>query len=76
MILLAESVHVILQRIEKIEKELEEIKLELIKLKVEREEPEVINDEIYKELVKKSEHLKKHPEEGLTAEEAIKKLRE
>ncbi len=73
---MVESVHGIVRRIEKIERELEELKLELLKLQIEREEPEVIADELYEELVKKAEHLKKHQDEGLTAEEAIKELTE
>ncbi|NJF24309.1 hypothetical protein [Thermococcus sp. Bubb.Bath] len=71
---MSESVGIILNRIEKIEKELEEVKLELLKLQTEKEEAEVIPEEEYKELTKKAEDLKNKPSKGLSADEAINEL--
>ncbi|ASJ09267.1 hypothetical protein A3L11_08510 [Thermococcus siculi] len=71
---MVESVQVIVDRIEKIERELEEVKRELLKLQAGREEAEVIPEEEYQELVKKAERLKNNPSEGLSAEEAIREL--
>lgn len=71
---MSESVQVIINRIERIEKELEELKLELLKLKAERDEAEVIPENEYQELKKKAEDLKKNPPKGLRADEAIREL--
>lgn len=71
---MSESVQVIIHRIEKIEKELEELKLELLKLQVGKEEAEIIPEEEYRDLMKKAEHLKNNPSEGLSADEAIQEL--
>jgi len=43
---------------------------------VEKEESVLISEEEYRELVKKAEHLKKHPEDGLSVEEAVRELLE
>ena len=64
----------LLRKIEVLERDLEELKALVLRLQAEKEEPEVIPEEEYQELVEKAEHLKKHPEEGLTAEEAVKLL--
>ena len=71
---MSESVQVIIHRIERIEEELEKLKLELLKLQAEKEEAEVIPEEEYQNLIKKAEHLKNNPSEGLSADEAIKEL--
>ncbi|MCD6373378.1 MAG: hypothetical protein J7L37_07535 [Thermococcus sp.] len=71
---MSESVQVIIHRIERIEKELQELKLELLKLQAEKEEAEVIPEEEYQNLIRKAEHLKNNPSEGLSADEAIKEL--
>ncbi|MDI3475014.1 MAG: hypothetical protein PWQ79_206 [Thermococcaceae archaeon] len=71
---MAESVQVIISRIEKIEKELEELKLELLKLQAKKEEAEIIPEEEYQELTRKAEELKNNPSKGLEADEAIKEL--
>ncbi|ASJ00965.1 hypothetical protein [Thermococcus gorgonarius] len=71
---MAESIHVLISRIERIEKELEDLKQELLKLKAEKEEAEIIPEEEYQELKRKAEHLKNNPSEGLTADEAIREL--
>ena len=71
---MAESVHIIIHRIEKIEKELEELKQELLKLQAEKEEAETIPEDEYQELTKKAEHLKTNPSDGLSADEAIREL--
>lgn len=71
---MAESVQVIISRIEKIEKELEELKLELLKLQAKKEEAEIIPEEEYQELTRKVEELKNNPSKGLKADEAIKEL--
>lgn len=71
---MSESVQIIINRIEKIEKELEELKLELLKLQAEKEEAEIILEEEYQELKRKAENLKNSPSEGLSADEAIQEL--
>ncbi len=71
---MAESVHIIIHRIEKIEKELEELKQELLKLQAEKDEAETIPEEEYQKLIEKAEHLKANPSEGLSADEAIHEL--
>lgn len=71
---MVESIQVIIHRIEKIERELEELKLELLKPQAEKEEAEIIPEEEYQELVKRSEHLKNNPSEGLSGDEAIQEL--
>ena len=73
---MSESVQVIINRIERIERELEELKLELIKLKAGKEGAEIIPEEEYRELEKKAESLKKNPSKGLSADEAIQELLE
>ncbi|QDA31216.1 hypothetical protein FH039_05845 [Thermococcus indicus] len=71
---MSESVQIIINHIEKIEKELEELKLELLKLQAEKEEAEIIPEEEYQELKRKAEDLKNSPSEGLSADEAIQGL--
>jgi len=71
---MSESIQVILSRIERIEQELEELKQQLIKLKAEKDESEEVSLELAMKLAEKAEHLKNHPEEGLTADEAVKQL--
>ena len=71
---MSESIQVIINRIEKIEGELEELKLELLKLKAERDEAEVIPEDEYQELKKKAEGLKRDPSRGLRAGDAIREL--
>ena len=65
----------LLNEIRGIRRKLDEIERSLIQLLAEKEEAEVISEEKYKELIKKAEHLKKHPEEGLSVEEAIRELK-
>jgi len=65
----------LVNEIREIKRKLDEIEKSLIQLLAEKEEAEVISEEKYKELVKKAEHLKKHPEEGLSVEEAVRKLK-
>ena len=65
----------LLNEIRGIKRKLDEIERSLIQLLAEKEEAEVISEEKYKELIKKAEHLKKHPEEGLSVEEAIRELK-
>ncbi|WP_297466861.1 HalX domain-containing protein [Thermococcus sp.] len=71
---MAESVHILVSRIEKIEKELEALKLELLKLQAEKDEAEIIPEQEYQELKKRAERLKNNPSEGLSADDAIKEL--
>ncbi|NJE48715.1 MULTISPECIES: hypothetical protein [Thermococcus] len=71
---MSESVQVIINRIEKIERELEELKLELLKLQAEKDDADVIPEEEYQALKRRAEHLKENPDEGLTVDEAIKEL--
>ena len=71
---MAESVHILVSRIEKIEKELEALKLELLKLQAEKDEAEIIPEQEYQELKKRAERLKTNPSEGLSADDAIKEL--
>ncbi|AFL94382.1 hypothetical protein CL1_0167 [Thermococcus cleftensis] len=71
---MSESVQVIINRIEKIERELEELKLELLKLQVEKEGAEVIPEDEYQELKRRADYLKNNPDEGLSADEAIREL--
>ncbi|KUH32461.1 hypothetical protein APY94_10285 [Thermococcus celericrescens] len=71
---MSESVQVIINRIERIERELEELKLELLKLKAERDGAEIIPEDEYLELKKKAESLKKDPSKGLRADDAIQEL--
>jgi len=65
----------LVNEIREIKRKLDEIEKSLIQLLAEKEEAEVISEEKYKELVKKAEHLKKHPEEGLSVEEAVRELK-
>ncbi|WP_297506776.1 hypothetical protein [Thermococcus sp.] len=58
---MTESVHVLISRIERIEKELEELKQELLKLKAEKEEAEIIPEQEYQELKKGLNALKITP---------------
>jgi len=55
-------------------KKLDEMERELLRIIAESEEPELIDDELYDELLRKAEEIKNHPEKGLTLEEAIKEL--
>ncbi|WP_297491080.1 hypothetical protein [Thermococcus sp.] len=71
---MGESVHVLINHIERIERELEHLKQELLKLQAEKDEAEIIPEEEYQELTRKAEHLKANPSEGLTADEAIREL--
>jgi len=70
----SESVQVIISRIERIERELEKLKLELLKLQAEKDETEILPEEEYQALKRRAEHLRENPEEGLSADEAIKEL--
>lgn len=65
----------LLNEIRGIKRKLDEVEKSLIQLLAEKEEAEVISEEKYKELIKKAEHLKKHPEEGLSVEEAVRELK-
>ena len=65
----------LLNEIRGIKRKLDEVEKSLIQLLAEKEEAKVISEEKYKELIKKAEHLKKHPEEGLSVEEAVRELK-
>ena len=60
---------------DRVQRKIDEIERSLIQLMAEKEEAEVISEEKYKELIKKAEHLKKHPGEGMSVEEAIRELK-
>lgn len=64
----------LVNEIREIKRKLDEIEKSLIQLLAEKEEAEVISEKKYKELVKKAEHLKKHPEECFSVEEAVREL--
>ena len=64
----------LINEIKEIKRRLNKIEKTLIQILVEKEEVEFIPEREYRELVKKAEHLKNHPENGLSIEEAIKEL--
>ncbi|MBE8539576.1 hypothetical protein [Geoglobus acetivorans] len=64
----------LIREIREMKKKLDEIEKTLILQLTEKERAEIISDGKYRELVKKAEHLKKHPEDGLSVEEAIREL--
>ncbi len=64
----------LVNEIREMKRKLDEIEKALIQLLTEKEEAEVIPEEKYCELVKKAEHLREHPEEGLSVEEAVREL--
>ena len=68
------AVKVLLNDIKEMRKKLDEMERELLRIIAESEEPELIDDELYDELLRKAEEIKNHPEKGLTLEEAIKEL--
>jgi len=74
---MAEAVdyNLIIRKIEKIEHDLEELKLELLRKQIESQPAEEIDEELYEELLKKSEKLEKG-EGAVSGEEAIKLLLE
>ncbi len=63
---MVESEVVIIKEIKEIKRKLDKIEKVLIQLLAENEE--------YQEITKKAEYLRKHPEEGLSIEEAVKEL--
>ena len=65
---------ILVNEIREMKRKLDEIEKALILLLTEKEEAETISEEKYKELVKKAEHLKKHPEDGLSVEKAVREL--
>jgi len=67
---------VLVNEIREMKRKLDEIEKALIRLLTEKEEAEVISQDRYDELAKKAEHLKKHPEEGMSVEEAVRELTE
>lgn len=71
---MVESEIAIIKEIKEIKNKLDKIEKELIRLLAEKEEAEIIPDEEYQEIIKKAEYLRKHPEEGLSIEEAVKEL--
>lgn len=74
---MAEAVdyNLIIEKIEKIERDLEELKLELLKRQIESQPAEEIDDELYEELLRKAEKLEKG-EGAISGEEAIKLLKQ
>jgi len=71
-----DTVRVLLHDIREMRKKLDEMERELLRLIIESEEPEIIDDELYEELLRKAKELKKKPEKGLTLEEALQQLTE
>lgn len=67
---------ILVNEIREMKRKLDEIEKALIRLLTEKEEAEVISQDRYDELAKKAEHLKKHPEEGMSVEEAVRELTE
>ena len=65
---------ILVNEIREIKRKLDEIEKALILLLTEKEEAEIISGEKYKKLVKKAEHLKKHPEDELSIEESVREL--
>ncbi len=68
------SVIRLLNDIREMRKKLDEIEQELLRLIAESEEPEIVNEELYEELLRKAEELKKNPEKGMSLEEALREL--
>jgi hypothetical protein len=73
---MVESDTALINEIREIKRRLDKIERALIQLLAENKEAELISDEEYKELVKKAEYLKKHPENCLSVEEAVRELLE
>ncbi|WP_258084406.1 hypothetical protein [Thermococcus thermotolerans] len=71
-----DTVRVLLHDIREMRKKLDEMERELLRLIIESEEPEIIDDELYAELLRKAKEPKKKPEKGLTLEEALQQLTE
>jgi len=61
------SVIRLLNDIREMRKKLDEIEEELLRLIAESEEPEIVNEELYEELLRKAEELRKNPEKGMRA---------
>ncbi|EEB73357.2 conserved hypothetical protein [Thermococcus sp. AM4] len=68
------SVIRLLNDIREMRKKLDEIEEELLRLIAESEEPEIVNEELYEELLRKAEELRKNPEKGMSLEEALREL--
>ncbi|ACS33842.1 hypothetical protein [Thermococcus gammatolerans] len=68
------SVIRLLNDIREMRKKLDEIEQELLRLIAESEEPEIVNEELYEELLRKAEELGKNPEKGMSLEEALREL--
>ncbi len=68
------SVIRLLNDIREMRKKLDEIEQELLRLIAESEEPEIVNEELYEELLRKAEELRKNPEKGMSLEEALREL--
>lgn len=69
------NVNPILKKIERLEKDLEELKLEVLRLQVEALPEEEIDDELYKEIMRKAEELESGKRKGVSAEEAVARLK-
>jgi len=61
----------IIKRIEKIERDLEELKLELLRREMESKPAEEIDEEAYREILRKAEEIEK---DGISGRDAIKLL--
>ncbi len=70
----ASAVRVLLHDIREMRKKLDEMERELLRLMAESEEPEIVDDELHEELLRKAESLKRNPESGLSLDEAIEEL--
>ena len=68
------NINTILERVERVEKELEELKIELLKLQVEQLPAEEVDEETLKDLEKRFKEYKEGKAKVVSADEARKRL--
>ena len=68
------NINTILERVERVEKELEELKIELLKLQVEQLPAEEVDEETLKDLEKRFKEYKEGKAKVISADKARKRL--